>query len=410
MRKLKCRFCGAQMEQGDVFCSACGKRIGKNIESIPQDKIRTPKYKTIMEVKKWHDDLEYETNILVPCFFYENFSVKNAFGVYKDEKEDFIVYENVNGRRICYRGKNEMMAASTLYYELKSVFENKKNVENAAQEETKDWYKCVFCGTPLAPGTKRCPECMTIVRHDSGVSENAHRGASKRTLKKRKVEHPQESLTLSKENVMKKETRVFVHEDDDLLIRDTEEDDYEIITNVKQHKEKEPKNIIAMVIGTILLGVVAVIGFAFINTEKEEIFIATYDQSEMTQNKEFDSDQVKTNRYYIANKKDIYFYDWYIDKYYWHKLENMEWVKVSESKEDDIRPNNIQVDKAYTSAKQIQEEYGIEIRIPEIYGGKDYMRIHGIKSQVQSTLDKDTEKMLQQYQSYFEQQNETQGE
>ena len=126
--KIKCEFCGGFISDTDEKCPNCGapnSHLVRAAEGIPH---------TVEELKAF---CEKHNMPLERMRFYigEDFREPKAFGIYKDENGDFIVYKNKadGSRAIRYRGKDEAYAVNELYQKLKSEVQQRK--EKSAEQK-----------------------------------------------------------------------------------------------------------------------------------------------------------------------------------------------------------------------------------------------------------------------------------
>ncbi len=112
-----CDHCGKPVEDDAVLCPHCGAEIGEEIRltKIPE---------TIEELQAFcaahHMPLEK-----MRFFIGEDYKGARAFGIYKDENGDCVVYKNKadGSRAVRYRGPDEKHAVRELYEKLKSETE-----------------------------------------------------------------------------------------------------------------------------------------------------------------------------------------------------------------------------------------------------------------------------------------------
>lgn len=126
--KIKCEFCGAYISDTDEKCANCGApnaHLVRSAEGVP---------KTIDELKAFcaAHNMPLER---MRFFLGEDFREPKAFGIYRDENGDFIVYKNKadGSRAVRYRGKDEAYAVNELYQKLKSEVQIRKAQQSAPQ-------------------------------------------------------------------------------------------------------------------------------------------------------------------------------------------------------------------------------------------------------------------------------------
>ena len=119
--KVKCSYCGQYFDDSAEKCPNCGApndHVHRTSDSVP---------KTIEELKAY-----CEQNGLTPertrFFVGVDYKQPRAFGIYKDDTGEFVVYKNkANGERaVRYRGVDEAYAVNELYERLQDEILNQK--------------------------------------------------------------------------------------------------------------------------------------------------------------------------------------------------------------------------------------------------------------------------------------------
>lgn len=133
--KIKCRYCGAYINDTCDVCPKCGAQN--------EDVVRTTKSqpKTIEELKEWYSDRGLPGYEVTRFFIGQNYKKPRAFGIYKDESTgNFVVYKNKdNGQRaVRYEGTDEAYAVNEIFQRLKQeIIEQKmNNVKKAKSGDT----------------------------------------------------------------------------------------------------------------------------------------------------------------------------------------------------------------------------------------------------------------------------------
>lgn len=113
--KVKCDYCGSFINDTDEVCPNCGgvnSHLMRSADGIP---------KTIEELKKFCQDKNLP---LEKMRFYigVDFKEPKAFGIFKDDDGNFVVYKNKGDgtRAERYRGKDEAYAVNEIYQKMKS--------------------------------------------------------------------------------------------------------------------------------------------------------------------------------------------------------------------------------------------------------------------------------------------------
>lgn len=120
--KVRCSYCNSWINDTDEKCPHCG---GTNKE-YKRTTGKTPK--TIAELQQWYEAHHLPPQEKTRFFIGVNYTKPRAFGIYRNEKGEFIVYKNKdNGQRaIRYQGTDEAYAVNELYQKLKEEILNQK--------------------------------------------------------------------------------------------------------------------------------------------------------------------------------------------------------------------------------------------------------------------------------------------
>lgn len=128
--KIKCDFCGAMVDETEKSCPNCGAPLSGVNRTAPGQP------KTIEELKQWYVDHNLPPEDVTRFFIGKNYKEPKAFGIYKDDAGDYVVYKNKadGSRAVRYRGSDEEYAVNELYLRLKEEILNQKerNVERRA--------------------------------------------------------------------------------------------------------------------------------------------------------------------------------------------------------------------------------------------------------------------------------------
>lgn len=150
--KIKCNFCNAVVDEQLKNCPQCGAPLsGANRASSKQPK-------TIEELQAWYVDHHLPPEQITRFFIGKDISEPKAFGIYKNEVGDCVVYKNksTGERAIRYQGSDEAYAVNELYQRLKAEIADQKgrktgrpqNSSNNAKQSSKKGEK--GCGAVVA--------------------------------------------------------------------------------------------------------------------------------------------------------------------------------------------------------------------------------------------------------------------
>ena len=125
MMKIQCDYCGNTYEDTQPNCPSCG---APNQSHNDND----VKPRTIQELKKWYADRKLPPPEITRFFIGVNYRLPRAFGIYKDDNGDFIVYKNKadGSRAIRYKGKDEQYAVNELWLKLKDEIVHQKSLNS----------------------------------------------------------------------------------------------------------------------------------------------------------------------------------------------------------------------------------------------------------------------------------------
>ena len=119
--KVKCSFCGQFYDDSIAQCPSCGapnEHLHRTSDAVP---------KTIEELKQYCDQNGF-TPERTRFFIGVDYKEPRAFGIFKDDQGEFVVYKNKadGSRAVRYRGKDEAYAVNELYERLQDEILNQK--------------------------------------------------------------------------------------------------------------------------------------------------------------------------------------------------------------------------------------------------------------------------------------------
>ena len=121
--KVKCNYCDQLIDDNLNYCPYCGG-------SMPTaNRTASDQPKTIEELKAWYTAHNLPPENITRFFIGKNIKEPKAFGIYKSETGDFVVYKNkANGERaIRYQGSDEGYAVNELYQRLRAEIADQKS-------------------------------------------------------------------------------------------------------------------------------------------------------------------------------------------------------------------------------------------------------------------------------------------
>lgn len=132
--EVKCQHCGSTVDEKSQTCPICGTQLPR------ANKAPSEWPKTIEELMAWYTDHHLPPEDVTRFFIGKNITEPRAFGIYKNEVGEIVVYKNKNSgeRAIRYQGMNEAFAVGEIYQKLRDEMAKqrsrsraKKSVERA---------------------------------------------------------------------------------------------------------------------------------------------------------------------------------------------------------------------------------------------------------------------------------------
>lgn len=129
---IKCDYCGSMVDERSQNCPICGAPLS----GVNRTASKEPK--TIEELKAWYTDHNLPPEEVTRFFIGKNITEPKAFGIYKNDVGDCVVYKNkANGERaIRYQGADEAYAVNELYQRLRAEIADQK-ARNPKPDKTK---------------------------------------------------------------------------------------------------------------------------------------------------------------------------------------------------------------------------------------------------------------------------------
>lgn len=119
--RIQCKYCSGYLEDTDVNCPNCNApndQLKRSADGIP---------KTIEELKTFATEKGIP---LTQMRFFIDYDMREprAYGIYKDEEGNFVVYKNKsNGERaVRYKGSDEAYAVNEIYQKLRTEMAEQK--------------------------------------------------------------------------------------------------------------------------------------------------------------------------------------------------------------------------------------------------------------------------------------------
>lgn len=121
--KVKCNYCDQLIDDNLKYCPNCGG-------SMPAiNRTASGQPKTIEELKDWYTAHKLPPENVTRFFIGKDIKEPKAFGIYKSETGDYVVYKNkADGERtVRYQGSDEAYAVNELYQRLRAEISDQKS-------------------------------------------------------------------------------------------------------------------------------------------------------------------------------------------------------------------------------------------------------------------------------------------
>lgn len=124
--RVKCDYCDTVFEDTLDRCPSCGA-------ANPKRNVGDNKPRTIEELKQWYMARKLPPAEVTRFFIGQDYQQPKAFGIYKNEHGEFVVYKNKadGSRAVRYQGKDEEFAVNELYQKLKDEIVHQSKRTNA---------------------------------------------------------------------------------------------------------------------------------------------------------------------------------------------------------------------------------------------------------------------------------------
>ena len=130
--KIQCDFCQNTYEDYLEKCPSCGAPNPSHHDGDKQPR-------TMEELKKWYEDRKLPPPETTRFFIGVDYKEPRAFGIYKNDNNEFVVYKNKadGSRAIRYQGKDETYAVDELFQKLKDEIVHQKARNGSGRKQTK---------------------------------------------------------------------------------------------------------------------------------------------------------------------------------------------------------------------------------------------------------------------------------
>ena len=120
--RVKCDYCKQMVDESLEKCPHCGATISA------VNRVASEQPKTIDELRQWYEAHHLPPEEVTRFFIGKDIKEPKAFGIYKADNGDFVVYKNksTGERAIRYQGIDEGYAVNELYQRLKAEIADQK--------------------------------------------------------------------------------------------------------------------------------------------------------------------------------------------------------------------------------------------------------------------------------------------
>ena len=128
-----CPKCGTTVDENSRYCQHCGASLSNAV--TPSAKKRPL---TIEELQAWYTYHHLPPETVTRFFIGKNITEPKAFGIYKNDRGEFVVYKNksTGERAVRYQGTDEAFAVNELYQKLRDEIQNQKARQSSKKVST----------------------------------------------------------------------------------------------------------------------------------------------------------------------------------------------------------------------------------------------------------------------------------
>ncbi len=118
-----CPNCGTRVDENSKYCQHCGTSLSNAVtpaaKKLPQ---------TIAELQAWYTYHHLPPETVTRFFIGKNITEPKAFGIFKNDQGEFVVYKNksTGERAVRYQGTDEAFAVNELYQKLRDEVQKQK--------------------------------------------------------------------------------------------------------------------------------------------------------------------------------------------------------------------------------------------------------------------------------------------
>ena len=157
----KCPYCGSTIDEKSQYCHICGTPL-----DVVQNKLGQ-KPQTIEELQAWYTDHHLPPEEVTRFFIGKNILEPKAFGVYKNEVGEFVVYKNkASGERaIRYQGMDEAFAVGEILQKLRDEMAEQRARQRArkANAQQSDRPRATYAtSTEESSGSSGIPDIVKM--------------------------------------------------------------------------------------------------------------------------------------------------------------------------------------------------------------------------------------------------------
>ena len=127
--QIRCEHCGADIDGSLKYCTNCGAPLPPSSQGSGGQTGPRREPETIEELRQWYIDHHLPPEETTRFFIGKDITERRAFGIYREQDGEFVVYKNKNdgSRAVRYKGPDEKFAVTELLSRLKEEIRSQKS-------------------------------------------------------------------------------------------------------------------------------------------------------------------------------------------------------------------------------------------------------------------------------------------
>ena len=171
--KIKCDYCGAMVDEDRTSCPQCGGKLnGVN-------RMASGEPRTIEDLQQWYQAHQLPPEEVTRFFIGKDVREAKAFGIYRDDNGDFVVYKNkADGTRaVRYQGSDEAYAVNELYQRLRSEIADQKYRAKPQESDSDFKFRPLYRDDAYPDYSKLDEEEKRYQHRNSGSNDSGGNGS-----------------------------------------------------------------------------------------------------------------------------------------------------------------------------------------------------------------------------------------